>query len=173
MSAVLSNCGWRRERGIVRTSATVSIACARSSAISASSGRVECPIVHRIAGFIASAYKMAEMTVQTNAAAYFVDRHLAEGRGARTAHRTGGRAVTWADVAGAADRWGTVLTGLGVGIQDRVLLVLDDSPAFVAVFWGTVKIGAVAVPVNPLMAADDYEFLLTDSGAKVVVVEER
>src|SRR5581483_2325923 len=41
------------------------------------------------------------------------------------------------------------------------------------VFWGTVKAGAVAVPVNPLMAAEDYEFLLTDSGAKVVVVEER
>lgn len=108
-----------------------------------------------------------------NAAEFFVDRHLAEGRGARVAHRAGGGGITWAEVASAADRWGNALGGLGVEIENRVLVVLDDSPAFVAVFWGTVKLGAVAVPVNPFMAADEYEFLLNDSRAKVVVVEER
>jgi benzoate-CoA ligase len=113
------------------------------------------------------------MSEPFNAATFFVDRHLAEGRGARVAHRAGGRAVTWADVAGAADRWGNALGDLGVEIEQRVLLVLDDTPAFVAAFWGTVKAGAVAVPVNSLMAAEEYEFLLNDSRAKVVVVEER
>jgi len=108
-----------------------------------------------------------------NAAAFFVDRHLGEGRSARVAHRAAGRPITWAGVAGAADRWGNALGDLGVEIENRVLLVLDDSPAFVAVFWGTVKVGAVAVPVNPLMAADEYEFLLNDSRAKVAVIEER
>ncbi|HYE93512.1 MAG TPA: benzoate-CoA ligase family protein [Terriglobales bacterium] len=108
-----------------------------------------------------------------NAATYFVDRHLAEGRGARVAHRTPGGPVTWAAVAAAADRWGNGLADLGGEIENRVLLVLDDSPAFAAVFWGTVKLGAVAVPVNPLMSAEDYEFLLNDSRAKVAVVEER
>jgi benzoate-CoA ligase family protein len=54
-----------------------------------------------------------------------------------------------------------------------VLVVLDDTPAFAAVFWGTVRLGAVVVPVNPLMTADEYEFILDDSRAKVVVVEER
>jgi benzoate-CoA ligase family protein len=118
---------------------------------------------------------MSEMTASErfNAAAFFVDRHLAEGRGARVAHRAAGRPITWAEVAETADRWGNALGDLGVEIENRVLLVLDDSPAFVAVFWGTVKIGAVAVPVNPLMAVDEYEFLLNDSRAKVVVVEER
>jgi benzoate-CoA ligase family protein len=58
-----------------------------------------------------------------------------------------------------------------VEIENRVLLVLDDGPAFVAAFWGTVKLGAVAVPVNPLMTADDYAFLLDDSRAKVAIVE--
>ena len=108
-----------------------------------------------------------------NAATIFVDRHLAEGRGARVAHRAQGRPLTWAEVADAADRWGNALGELGVGRGDRVMLVLDDSPAFVTVFWGTVKVGAVAVPLNPLMTADDYEFLLGDSGAAVVVVEAR
>jgi acyl-coenzyme A synthetase/AMP-(fatty) acid ligase len=108
-----------------------------------------------------------------NAATVFVDRHLAEKRGAGVAHREAGRPLTWAEVASAADHWGNALGDLGLEIENRVLVVLDDSPAFVAVFWGTVKIGAVVVPVNPLMAADDYEFLLNDSRAKVVVVEER
>ena len=108
-----------------------------------------------------------------NATTFFVDRHVAEGRGARVAHRVRGRTVTWADLAGAADRWGNAAAQLGIEIENRVLLVLDDSPAFVAAFWGTVKAGAVAVPVHPVLPAREYEFLLNDSRAKVAVVEER
>lgn len=108
-----------------------------------------------------------------NAATLFVDRHLTKGRGAAVAHRVAGRSITWAEIAGAADRWGNALGELGVEIENRVLLVLDDSPAFVTVFWGTVKIGAVAVPVNALMTAEDYAFLLNDTRAKVAVVESR
>jgi benzoate-CoA ligase len=108
-----------------------------------------------------------------NAATFFVDRHLVEGRGGRVAHRADGRSITWDEIAGAVARWGNALGELDVEIEQRVLLVLDDTPAFVTAFWGTVKIGAVAVPVNPLMTGDEYEFLLNDSRAKVVVVEER
>ena len=102
----------------------------------------------------------------------FVDRHLAEG-GRAVAHRTGGRGVTWAEVAEVAARWGNALGALGVEIENRVVVVLDDTPAFASVFWGTVRHGAVVVPVNPLMTSDEYAFLLEDSRAKVAVVEER
>jgi benzoate-CoA ligase family protein len=108
-----------------------------------------------------------------NAASYFVDRHVAEGRGARIAHRGPADALTWDTAAASANRFGNALRDLGIEIEHRVLLVLDDTPDFVAAFWGIAKIGAVAVPVNPLMAAEDYEFLLNDSRAKVAVVEER
>jgi benzoate-CoA ligase family protein len=108
-----------------------------------------------------------------NATTFFVDRHLAEGRGHHVAHRAEGRVMTWADVAGTADRWAGALAELGVEIGNRVLVVLDDSPAFVAVFWGTVKAGAVVVPVHPVLPADEYAFLLNDSRATVAVVEER
>ncbi len=111
--------------------------------------------------------------MSVNATTFFVDRHIAEGRGARVAHRAGGRVITWAVVADAAARWGNALAALGVERGDRVLLVLDDSLAFVAVFWGTVKMGAVAVPMHPLLSGEDYAFLLNDSGATVVVAEER
>jgi benzoate-CoA ligase family protein len=106
-----------------------------------------------------------------NAASWFVDRHLAEGRGARTAFRFAGRSVTYAEVAESVDRCANALGGLGLEAEQRVLLALNDTPAFAATFWGAVKLGAVAVPVNTIMAAAEYEFVLNDSRARVAVVE--
>ena len=115
---------------------------------------------------------MQSLPEQFNVATFFVDRHLAEGRGARTAFRFNGRAVSYADVAESVDRCGHALASLGVEIEQRVLLALDDTPAFAAAFWGTAKLGAVAVPVNPLISPAEYAFLLNDSRARVAVVEQ-
>jgi len=106
-----------------------------------------------------------------NAAAFFVDRHLAEGRAARTAFRFAGGAVTYGEVADLVARAAGALAGAGLDAEQRALLVLDDSPAFAAAFWGAARLGAVAVPVNTLMTAAEYEFLLNDSRARVAVVE--
>ena len=114
---------------------------------------------------------MQTLPEEFNAATFFVDRHLSEGRGGRTAFRCGGRTVTYAEVAESVDRCGNALAALGVEIEQRVLIVLHDTPAFAAAFWGTAKLGAVAVPVNPLMTPDEYEFLLNDSRARVAIVE--
>ena len=108
-----------------------------------------------------------------NAAAFFVDRHVAGGRGGRTALRFAGRSVSYTELAERVDRAAGVLASSGVEIENRVLLVLDDTPAFAAAFWGAVKLGAVAVPLNTLMAPGEYEFFLNDSRAKVAVVEDR
>lgn len=115
---------------------------------------------------------MADLPERFNAATFFVDRHLREGRGARTAFRFRERSVTYAGVAESADRVAGGLAGLGVEIENRVVLVLRDSPAFAAAFWGTVKLGAVVVPLNTLMGDPEYEFILSDSRAKVAIVEE-
>ena len=101
-----------------------------------------------------------------------MDRHLAEGRGDRTAFHHAGRGITYAELAVRVNRAGQVLHGLGVEMEDRVLLALPDSPELVEVFWGAIKIGAVGVPVNPWLRAADYAFLLHDSRAKVAVVHE-
>jgi benzoate-CoA ligase len=106
-----------------------------------------------------------------NAAAHFVDRHVAEGRGGGTAFRFGGRSVTYADVAGRVARCGHALTALGVEIENRIVIALPDHPAFAATFWGAAKLGAIAVPVNTLMTPDEYAFVLNDSRAKVAVVD--
>jgi benzoate-CoA ligase family protein len=106
-----------------------------------------------------------------NAAAFFVDRHVAEGRGGRTAFRVAGGTISYAELAERVAAAAATLARRGVEIENRVLLVLDDTPAFAAAFWGAVRLGAVAVPVNTLMADPEYEFLLNDSRAKVAVAE--
>jgi benzoate-CoA ligase family protein len=106
-----------------------------------------------------------------NASTFFLDRHLQEGRGQRVYLRHRGRAITYADAADGAARFAGALRDLGVEVGDRVLLALDDGPAFAAAFWGTLRRGAVAVPVNTLMTAAEYRFVLDDSGATVAVVE--
>ena len=105
-----------------------------------------------------------------NIASFFVDRNLAAGRGDRTAFRFAGRSITYAAVADQASRAAGALAEVGVEIEQRVLLALDDSPAFAAAFWGAARLGAVSVPVNTLMGAEDYAFLLNDSRARVAVV---
>jgi benzoate-CoA ligase family protein len=107
-----------------------------------------------------------------NAAAFFVDRHLEEGRGGRIAFRYLGQTITYADVADRANRFGKALLGLGVDIENRVVLALSDTPEFATAFWGAIKIGAVAVPVSTTLGAAEYEFLLNDSRARAVVADE-
>ena len=97
-----------------------------------------------------------------NAAAFFLDRHVAEGRGARTAFRHRARSISYARVADRANRCGNALAGLGVRAEQRVLLALPDGPEFAEAFWGALKLGAVAVPVNPGLRAEEYLQLLRD-----------
>jgi benzoate-CoA ligase family protein len=106
-----------------------------------------------------------------NAAAEFLDRHVSEGRGGRTAFRYAGSRIRYATVADAAARAAWALAEIGVEMEQRVLLALSDQPAFATAFWGAVRLGAVAVPVNTFMGADEYAFVLDDSRARVAVVD--
>jgi benzoate-CoA ligase len=105
-----------------------------------------------------------------NAAVDFVDRHLAEGRGAKVAFVDDTTELTYAGLAEQVNRAGNALRGLGVRMEERVLLVLLDTVRFPAVFFGAIKIGAVPVPVNTLLTAHDYDTLLRDTRARVLVV---
>ena len=106
-----------------------------------------------------------------NAATHFVDRHLAEGRGSKVAIECGEARVTYAQLQENVNRFGSALRArLDVRAEERVLLLLLDGPEFAFAFFGTLKIGAVAVPVNTLLKPADYAHLLADSGASVAVV---
>ncbi len=107
-----------------------------------------------------------------NAATHFLDRHLAEGRGARTAFRFRGRAVSYAEIAQRANRLGNALLARGVQMEQRVLLALPDRPEFAEAFWGAMKIGAVPVPVSDALPADELAFMLEDSRARALIACE-
>ena len=105
-----------------------------------------------------------------NAATVLVDAHIAAGRGARPAILCGERTVTYAALHEGVNRFGNVLRKLGIRMEERVALLLPDSPEFAFAFFGTMKMGAVAVPLNTLLVPRDYEYLLNDSRARVLVV---
>jgi benzoate-CoA ligase family protein len=107
-----------------------------------------------------------------NAAAYFIDRHIQEGRGDKVAIECEGVQVSYRQLLESVNRVGQGLRALGVRIEERVLLLLLDTPEFGASFFGAIKIGAVAVPVNTLLKAADYEYLLNDSRARVAIVSQ-
>jgi benzoate-CoA ligase len=104
-----------------------------------------------------------------NAATAFIDRHLSEGHGDRVALRFGQQSLTYAQVAASVNRVGNMLRRLGVRPEERVLLVVLDSPAFVYSFWGAIKIGAVPVPVNTFLRTEEYAYLLHDSRATTLI----
>jgi 4-hydroxybenzoate-CoA ligase/benzoate-CoA ligase len=105
-----------------------------------------------------------------NAATDLIDRNIAEGRGSKVAIREAGSVTTYAEMASRMNRVGNALRALGVQMEQRVLLCMLDTADFPAVFWGAIKIGAVPVPVNTLLSSKEYDFLLRDSRARVLVV---
>jgi benzoate-CoA ligase family protein len=107
---------------------------------------------------------------QFNAATYFVDRHIPEGRGDKIAIECGEDRVTYGQLFERVNRVGNGLRQLGVRIEERVFLLLLDTPEFAYSFFGAIKIGAVPVPVNTLLRPSDYAFLLNDSRARVAIV---
>ena len=81
-----------------------------------------------------------------NATTYFIDRHLREGRGQKVAFECEGVALTYGQLVDRVNRTGNALRQLGVRVEERVLLLLLDTPEFAVSFFGAIKIGAVPVP---------------------------
>jgi len=105
-----------------------------------------------------------------NVATWFVDRNVAEGRGAAPAFHYEDRTLTYADVHELVNRTGNALRELGIQMEDRVLVLCQDAPEFLGAFWGAIKIGAIPIPVNTLMRGADYLYFLRDSRAKAAVI---
>lgn len=105
-----------------------------------------------------------------NVAVDFIDRHLDEGRGAKVAFIDDTRELTYRALAENVNRVGNGLLQLGVQMEQRVLMVMVDTVQVPAVFFGAIKIGAVPVPVNTLLTTADYDELLRDSRARVLIV---
>jgi benzoate-CoA ligase family protein len=107
-----------------------------------------------------------------NVATHFVDRNVQEGRGAKVAIECGDERVTYQQLLENTNRVGNALLALGIRPEERVLLLLLDAPEFLYSFFGAIKIGAVAVPVNTQAKPQDYEYILNDCRAHVALASE-
>src|SRR5256714_12345312 len=78
---------------------------------------------------------------------------------------------TYSELCTEACRWGHGLISLGLQRGDRVLMFLDDTPAYPAAFFGAVRSGFVPLLINTLTTSDLLQFYLSDSGASVAVAD--
>jgi benzoate-CoA ligase family protein len=105
-----------------------------------------------------------------NGCEYLLDRRLAAGDGERVAIRERGSAITYAQLLDFVGEVSAGLNGLGVRPEERVLLVLLDGLEFVGTFLGAMRIGAIPLPLNPLLPARDLALAAADSRARVAVI---
>ena len=108
---------------------------------------------------------------QFNAAEYFIDRNVAEGRGDKAAILYEDQVISYHRLAERVNRMANAFSDLGVGMENRVMLLLRDSPEMIYSFYGAIKAGAVPIPTNILMKAPDFLYMLNDSRALVLVVD--
>jgi benzoate-CoA ligase family protein len=101
-----------------------------------------------------------------------LERHIEQGRGDRVAVYYGDERLTYQDMFLLTNQTGNALAQLGVEKGDRVLIMMVDSPQWIAVFLGAMKIGAVPVPINILATGPDVAYFISDSGASLLVIEK-
>ncbi|MDO7637608.1 MAG: AMP-binding protein, partial [Planktomarina temperata] len=110
-----------------------------------------------------------------NAAHWFVDRHIAEGRGAKTAFEEaweGGRQLTYGALAEGAGQVADALTRSGISREARAAMFVLDQIEFPQIFWGALKAGVVPVALNTLLSTDVYGAILRDSRAAIAFVSQ-
>ena len=80
----------------------------------------------------------------------------------------GAQRWTYGDFFDRCDRWSSALQRLGVKPGDRVAYIAPNTHAQLESFYAVPQIGAVLVPINFRLVADDFRYLIQHSGAKVV-----
>src|SRR5207302_1266737 len=92
--------------------------------------------------------------------------------GAKIAMKYGDERVTYRHLLEHTNRVGNELRRLSMRPEARVFLLVPDIPEFLYCFFGAIKIGAVAVPINTLLKPHEYEHLLNDTRARIAIVSE-
>jgi benzoate-CoA ligase family protein len=114
----------------------------------------------------------SELPERYNVGADLLERNLTAGRGNKLAIASATKDLTYEDLFKLACGAAQTLLDHGVRREERVLIVGYDGPGWVAAFLGAIRIGAVPVPVNPLLQrSEDYDHFIDDSLARVIVVD--
>lgn len=107
-----------------------------------------------------------------NVAAYFIEGNLAQGRSDKTAFYHQDRTYSYAQLSCFVRRTAALLKELGLERENRMAILLPDTPEFVFAFWGAIWLGAVPVPINTACTVDDIQYILQDSRAKLLLTTQ-
>lgn len=109
---------------------------------------------------------------QFNLTTYFLEDNLKKGRGDKVAIYYQDETYTFSDVCTLTNKVGNVLKDLGILVEDRVLLILQDSPEWVACWYGVMKIGGVATHAYTYLQPREYEYFLDYVRPSVVIADQ-
>jgi benzoate-CoA ligase family protein len=100
-----------------------------------------------------------------------LDQNLAAGHADKVAIYSHLETLTYGQLFERVCQMGALLKQFGITREQRILLLLDDTPVFPVAFFAAIRIGAVPVPVNPLYKADNYAYFVQDSYARAIVCD--
>ena len=104
-----------------------------------------------------------------NVAVHMIDRHIDEGRSDRTAYITEQETVSYGQLAERVNRCGNALLNAGIPTGSRMLMIVKDCPEFVYLYYGAIKAGIIPVPINTLLRAADYQYMVDDSKCAALI----
>ena len=113
------------------------------------------------------------MSQEENAATWFVERHLAEGRAGKLAFKEllgPGREMTYGQLSDRSALVAGAFARAGIRREERVACLILDQLEYVEVFWGALRAGVVPVLLNTLLSADLYDTILRDARATTLIV---
>jgi 4-hydroxybenzoate-CoA ligase len=111
-----------------------------------------------------------DIAADGNAAHWFIDRHINEGRGDAPVFFDPWRSLTYATLAAETHRFASALRAAGIGRERRMAMLLLDTIDFPIAFWGALRAGVVPVPVNTLLTHETVGYILADSRAEALVI---
>jgi len=100
-----------------------------------------------------------------------IDEMVEKGLGDKVAVYYQDKSYTYKEMQSLINRVGNCLKVLGVHMEERVMLVMYDSPEAMASFYGAIKIGAIPVPVNYMYTKHDYRYLLNNSRSRTLIAD--
>jgi 4-hydroxybenzoate-CoA ligase len=112
------------------------------------------------------------MSGSYNAVTWLLDRNVDEGRGGKLAFTDTVSDLTYGALQTETRRLANLLRRLGVRREERVAMIMLDTVDFPIVFLGAIRAGVVPVPLNTLLTADQYAYVLADCRAKVLFISE-
>lgn len=110
-----------------------------------------------------------EFAESFNVSVYMIDRHIDEGRGDRLAYITERETVSYGQLAERVNRCGNALRDAGIPTGERMLMIVKDCPEFVYLYFGAIKAGIIPVPINTLLRAKDYQYMIEDSECAALI----